>query len=131
MSTLIVPSRRLFLASAALPLFTVRGAFANLLDDLTKTPAQTEGPFYPDKLPLDTDNDLLVINDSLTPGIGEITHLTGRVLDVKGNPVKNTRTASVTPLTFKPIFRGTLLPAATSMLSLLYGLKPDRLAATE
>ena len=42
-----------------------------------------------------------------------------------------TWTASVTPLTFKPIFRGTLLPAATSMVSLLYGLKPDRLAATE
>jgi len=89
MSNLIVPSRRLFLASAALPLFTVRGAFANLLDDLTKTPPQTEGPFYPDKLPLDTDNDLIVINNSLTPGVGEITHLTGRVLDVKGNPVKN------------------------------------------
>ena len=89
MSTLIVPSRRLFLAASALPLFTVRGAFANLLDDLTKTPAQTEGPFYPDKLPLDTDNDLLVINDALTPGVGEITHLTGRVLDIKGNPVRN------------------------------------------
>ena len=24
----------------------------------------TEGPFYPDKLPLDTDNDLLIINDA-------------------------------------------------------------------
>lgn len=89
MASILVPSRRLFLASAALPLFTTRGAFANLLDDLTKTPAQTEGPFYPDKLPLDTDNDLIVINDGLTPGVGEITHLTGRVLDVKGNPVKN------------------------------------------
>jgi protocatechuate 3,4-dioxygenase, beta subunit len=88
-SNLIVPSRRLFLASAALPLFTVRGAFANLLDDLTATPKQTEGPFYPDKLPLDTDNDLIVINDALTPGVGEITHLTGRVLDLKGNPVRN------------------------------------------
>ena len=28
---------------------------------------QTEGPFYPNKLPLDTDNDLLVINDGITP----------------------------------------------------------------
>lgn len=89
MASILVPSRRLFLASAALPLFTTRGAFANLLDDLTRTPPQTEGPFYPDKLPLDTDNDLIVINDGLTPGVGEITHLTGRVLDVKGNPVRN------------------------------------------
>ena len=84
-----VSSRRLFLASAALPLFTARGAFANLLDDLTKTPAQTEGPFYPNKLPLDTDNDLIVVNDGLTPAVGEITHLTGRILDSKGDPIKN------------------------------------------
>jgi protocatechuate 3,4-dioxygenase beta subunit len=81
----------LFLRSAAaatlLPFWTVRGAFA---DELTRTPAQTEGPFYPNKLPLDTDNDLLVINDGITPGVGEITHLTGKVLDAKGNPLKNT-----------------------------------------
>ena len=62
------------------------GLFA---DELTRTPPQTEGPFYPDKLPLDTDNDLLVINDGITPAVGTITHLTGRVLDLKGNPVRN------------------------------------------
>jgi protocatechuate 3,4-dioxygenase, beta subunit len=88
-SSLPISSRRLFLASAALPLFTVRGAFANLLDDLTKTPAQTEGPFYPNKLPLDTDNDLIVVNDGITPAVGSITHLTGKILDAKGNPIKN------------------------------------------
>jgi len=71
-------------ASAAY--FTTRGLFA---EELTRTPAQTEGPFYPDKLPLDTDNDLLILNDSITPAVGEITHLTGRILDAKGNPVRN------------------------------------------
>ena len=88
MSALILPSRRLFLASAALGSahFTVRGAFA---DDLTRTPKQTEGPFYPDKLPLDTDNDLIVLNDSLTPAVGTVVHLTGTVTDVKGSPVRN------------------------------------------
>ena len=84
------PSRRLFIRSAAaatiLPFWTVRGAFA---EELTKTPDQTEGPFYPNKLPLDTDNDLIVINDGITPSVGEITHLTGKILDAKGNPVKN------------------------------------------
>ena len=89
-SPLHVPTRRLFLASAAsstiLPFWTVKGAFA---EELTRTPAQTEGPFYPNKLPLDTDNDLLIINDNITPGIGEITHLTGKILDARGNPVKN------------------------------------------
>ena len=64
---------------------TTSGLFAELIE----TPPQTEGPFYPNKLPLDTDNDLLVINDSITPGVGEITHLSGRVLDSKGDPVRN------------------------------------------
>jgi protocatechuate 3,4-dioxygenase, beta subunit len=60
-----------------------------LADELTRTAAQMEGPFYPDKLPLDTDNDLLVINDKLTPAVGEITHLGGKILDARGEPVKN------------------------------------------
>ena len=89
-SPLYLPSRRLFLASSAIaatsPFWTVRGAYA---EELTKTPAQTEGPFYPNKLPLDTDNDLLVINDGITPAVGEVTHLTGKILDAKGDPVKN------------------------------------------
>ena len=60
-----------------------------LIAELIQTPRMTEGPFYPDKLPLDTDNDLIVINDALTPAVGEITHLSGRVLDIKGNPIRN------------------------------------------
>ena len=81
-------SRRMFLGSVALgaAAWTVRGAFA---DELTRTPRQTEGPFYPDKLPLDTDNDLLIVNDTITPAVGEVTHLTGRVLGPTGEPVRN------------------------------------------
>jgi len=60
-----------------------------LAEELTSTPRMTEGPFYPDKLPLDTDNDLLKLNDSLSPAIGEITHLTGRILTSAGSPVRN------------------------------------------
>jgi len=84
--SLILPGRRLFLAAAGTALFTTRGLFA---EELTRTPAQTEGPFYPNKLPLDTDNDLLVINDTITPAVGEVTHLTGKVVDAKGSPVRN------------------------------------------
>ncbi len=58
-------------------------------EQLVKTPAQTEGPFYPDRLPLDTDNDLLIINESLSPAVGEVTHLTGKVVDVNGRPISN------------------------------------------
>ena len=43
-------SRRRFLAAAA-TLCALPGAFA---ETLRQTPRQTEGPFYPDKLPLDT-----------------------------------------------------------------------------
>jgi protocatechuate 3,4-dioxygenase beta subunit len=73
------------LAAGALALSTP-GAFA---DELVRTPKQTEGPFYPDKLPLDTDNDLIIVNNSLTRAVGKITHLTGRILDARGNPMKN------------------------------------------
>src|SRR6185436_10711439 len=86
-------SRRRFLWRAGLgaALFTVPGAFA---EELTrKTPTRTaaveEGPFYPPKLPLDTDNDLIIVNDSITPAIGEIAHVSGRLLDAKGEPVRN------------------------------------------
>lgn len=85
-------TRRDFLGTAAWTLTAgaaalyVPGAFAQ---QLQQTPRQTEGPFYPNKLPLDTDNDLLVVNDNITPAVGEITHLTGRVLDAKGQPVRN------------------------------------------
>lgn len=65
---------------------TVPGAFA---EALTQTPKMTEGPFYPDKLPLDTDNDLITINDSTTPAVGEISYVSGRILDAKGDPVRN------------------------------------------
>lgn len=66
--------------------FTVPGAFAQLLHE---TARMTEGPFYPDAMPLDTDNDLLIINDAISPAVGEITHLTGRILTASGEPVRN------------------------------------------
>jgi len=85
---LAASNRRQFLTSVGLGslFFAVPGAFA---EALIRTPAQTEGPFYPDHLPLDTDNDLLVINNNITPAVGEVTYVTGRILDAKGDPVRN------------------------------------------
>jgi protocatechuate 3,4-dioxygenase, beta subunit len=82
------PSRRVFLSTLALggAAFTARGAFA---EELERTPRIQEGPYYPTKLPLDTDNDLLMINDAITPAVGEVTHLSGRLVDTKGDPIKN------------------------------------------
>src|SRR5438132_2888927 len=85
---LLSQNRRHFLRSLSLgaALVTVPGAFA---EELIRTPRQTEGPFYPDHLPLDTDNDLIIVNDTLSPAVGEITHLNGRILDAKGQPIRN------------------------------------------
>ena len=86
-------SRRRFIQRVGLgaALFTVPGAFAEELTrkTVTKTAWVEEGPFYPPKLPLDTDNDLILVNDAITPAIGEITHLSGRLLDASGGPVRN------------------------------------------
>lgn len=81
-------NRRNFIRRTALgaTLFALPGAFA---EQLLLTPRQTEGPFYPDHLPLDTDNDLIIVNDSLTSAVGEITHLSGRILDQRGDPLRN------------------------------------------
>lgn len=81
-------TRRLFLKGMALgtAAFTTPGLFA---DELVRTPPQMEGPFYPDRLSLDTDNDLIIVNDSITPAVGEITHLSGRILSASGSPHRN------------------------------------------
>jgi protocatechuate 3,4-dioxygenase beta subunit len=79
-------NRRSFLALSAGGIFyTQRGAFAQAL---TLTPAQTEGPYYPNRLPLDQDNDLLVINDGITPAVGTIAWISGRILDRNGSPLR-------------------------------------------
>ena len=80
-------SRRRLIRSLALTSagFFARGAFAELL---TLTPRMTAGPYYPDHLPLDQDNDLIRITDDLTPAVGTITNVAGRVLDKSGAAIK-------------------------------------------
>ena len=75
--------RSLALAGGAL--FTTRGLFAEML---TLTPRTTAGPYYPDHLPLDRDNDLIRIADDITPAVGTITNVAGRVLDKDGTAIK-------------------------------------------
>ncbi len=71
---------------AAIAFFTP-GVFAEHLDE---TPPLEEGPFYPyGHLPLDSDNDLIIVGNSTTPAIGTISHLGGRLLDASGSPIKD------------------------------------------
>ena len=84
-------TRRTFFAQAgaagiAAAFMRVPGVFAQAL---VSTPEQTEGPYYPITLPLDTDNDLLVINSAITPAVGTVAYLSGRVLDSSGSPIRN------------------------------------------
>jgi protocatechuate 3,4-dioxygenase beta subunit len=77
--------RSLQLAAFSSAMWSVPGVFAEQL----ATPSTTEGPFYPDQLPVDTDNDLLILNDSLTPAVGQVTWLSGIVRTLSGQPVRN------------------------------------------
>lgn len=63
-------------------------AHAAWAQSLIATPAQTEGPFYPDLLPLDQDNDLIIVKGRQAAAAGEITDLSGRILDLRGNPLR-------------------------------------------
>jgi protocatechuate 3,4-dioxygenase beta subunit len=83
----MISTRRQFIRGATLTAATLAtpGAFAQAV----ATAVTGDGPYYPDRLPLDTDNDLLIVNDALTPAVGEITHLTGRLVAANGAPVRN------------------------------------------
>jgi protocatechuate 3,4-dioxygenase beta subunit len=83
----MISTRRQFIRGAAVSAATLAapGAFAQAL----ATALTGDGPYYPDRLPLDTDNDLLILNDKLTPAVGEITHFTGRLFAESGAPVRS------------------------------------------
>jgi protocatechuate 3,4-dioxygenase beta subunit len=55
---------------------------------LALTAPTTEGPYYPDHLPLDQDNDLTRILESDTIAAGTATEIGGRVLAPDGSPLE-------------------------------------------
>jgi protocatechuate 3,4-dioxygenase beta subunit len=59
-----------------------------LLAQRLLTPAQTLGPFYPDQLPLDRDNDLLQAEGHAELAEGIRVQLHGRILDARGVPLE-------------------------------------------
>ena len=81
--------RRLVLGGVGLgasfsPLATLAQAFL-------PTPRQAEGPFYPLRLPGDQDNDLVSVKGAQGTAKGEIAHLSGRILDANGRPLRGVR----------------------------------------
>ena len=72
-------------------LFTLCGAliFPGIsCGSLIRTPWQGEGPFYPDRIPEDTDNDLVKNGDTLVEAGGKILILNGILLNLDSQPVK-------------------------------------------
>jgi protocatechuate 3,4-dioxygenase, beta subunit len=84
----IPQSRRKLLQSL---LFTTGGIITSSVyaEALTLTPRSTEGPYYPDHLPLDQDNDLTQIIGGKAPALGTVTEIGGRLLNVDGKPLKD------------------------------------------
>ena len=80
--------RHLLTSSAAL---VSVGALTPAAAALLPTPPQTEGPFYPLTLPLDSDNDLVRVAGRAGAAAGTILHLAGRVLEPSGRPVPGAR----------------------------------------
>lgn len=65
-------------------------AFAQTADRIA-TPEVGMGPFYPVLKPLDKDADLTSIKGRNGVAAGSIVHVVGRVVDVKGKPVKGAK----------------------------------------
>ena len=72
--------RRQWLIGAAATLATPQLAgLATAASPLLVTPGQTEGPFYPVKLPADMDADLVRVKGQATQAVGQVTHISGRI----------------------------------------------------
>ncbi len=82
-SPLHLPRRRLLTGAAALAAMAAFPARAALV----ATPRQTAGPFYPPSLPAEHDWDLVRVSGSAADALGRVAHVSGRVLDLAGNPV--------------------------------------------
>jgi len=85
-------SRRRVLAAtvlfSAFPWLVVRDVLA---DDLSPTPSQPEGPFYPRALPEDRDADLLIVAGRNGRAEGTPLYLEGTVRSVAGTPLSGAR----------------------------------------
>jgi len=101
----LLSARRHFLSSIAIgavgavgsATLGTPGIFA---EELVRTPRQILGPFYPNKLLLDTDNDLLIINDSITPAALRHRLLSLTHTSIKRNVLENQPLGEDCPLTF-------------------------------
>jgi protocatechuate 3,4-dioxygenase beta subunit len=87
MSSIVRLKRRDLILGGAAALLAPR-ALAAEGARLVVTPGQTEGPFYPVSFPADMDNDLVRVQGRAADAMGQVTHIGGRVLNRRGEPVR-------------------------------------------
>ena len=86
------PRRRVLAGSlTALGLLAVAPLTRSYAQQLLRTPPQTAGPFYPTNIPLDSDNDLVMVNGKGHTAKGQVSNVVGRVLDERGRTVRQAR----------------------------------------
>lgn len=83
--------RRRLLVGSMLGLAAVLPVFRSAAAELTLTPRQSRGPFYPTRIPLDSDNDLVRVNGKSGRARGEISNVIGRVVDERGRAIDGAR----------------------------------------
>ncbi len=79
--------RKLMLALSGLLASGASGTAAALI----ATPRQSAGPFYPETLPLDDDNNLTEVKGNNGKASGIISEISGRVVDINGSPLPDMR----------------------------------------
>lgn len=87
MSSIVRLKRRELILGAGAALLTPPALAAEKARPVI-TPGQTEGPFYPVAFPVDMDNDLVRVQGRAAEAMGQVTHIAGRVLDKRGEPVR-------------------------------------------
>jgi protocatechuate 3,4-dioxygenase beta subunit len=88
--TTSMPRRRIvtFIGAAMLAPLAATPALG---EDLPPTPRSTEGPFYPQSLPADSDADLTRVQGRADRARGTPLEVSGRVLDRSGRPLAGAR----------------------------------------
>jgi protocatechuate 3,4-dioxygenase beta subunit len=89
--TRFVMRRRVLQTALSAGGLAAAGPLQSAFADLPETPMQTMGPFYPITRMLEDDADLTLLKGHAERAHGKVVHLMGRVLDTRGNPVRNAK----------------------------------------
>ena len=85
------PARPNLLRRRLTGVFGLAALGPGLVQALATTPRQSRGPFYPERMPLDADNDLIMVEGHSEPARGEVLHVTGQVRGADGQPLADAR----------------------------------------